>query len=400
MDSLKNLIASLEDWGGPLLSAAIAVVVAEAVFLVGARLVTRAVARIPIAAEVARAIRAPARALLPLLALSVVWQGAPGDLPGLPMAERVTGMLTIAAVTWLLMRAVGGYGHAVIEAHPVSVADNLEARRIHTQTRVLTRTVSSLIALAGVALMLMAIPAVRQIGASLLASAGVIGLIAGFAARPVLGNMIAGLQIGLTQPIRIDDVVIVEGEWGVIEEIGSAFVVVRIWDERRLVVPLQYWVEKPFQNWTRKSAQLIGTVTMWVDYRMPLAPLREALQAACESSPDWDKRLALLQVTEAGERAMQVRALVTAADAPKAWDLRCHVREHLVNFVQQHYPGYLPQLRLVSDEAAAPGREAGRTDDVVRPNPTPAQLLGEAQGGGSGSGSGSGDGLSPPRGTS
>jgi len=402
MESLRQLIHSLEDWGPPLLSAAIAALIAEAVFIVGARIVTRAVARAPAAAEVARSIRAPARWLLPLLALSVVWQGVPASLPGLAMVERVTGMLTIAAVTWLLMRAVTGYGRAVIAAHPVTVADNLEARRIHTQTRVLTRTVSSLIALAGVAMMLMAIPAVRQIGASLLASAGVIGLVAGFAARPVLGNMIAGLQIGLTQPIRIDDVVIVEGEWGVIEEISSAYVVVRIWDERRLVVPLQYWVEKPFQNWTRKSAQLIGTVTMWVDYRMPMAPLREALQEACESCKDWDGRLALLQVTEAGERAMQVRALVTAADAPKAWDLRCHVREHLVNFVQQHYPAYLPQLRLVSDDAIDPDRGDGgdgdgpRPDEAppARPNPAPAQLLGDVQGGG-----GSG-GVSPPRGTS
>jgi small-conductance mechanosensitive channel len=394
MERLHTLINSLEDWGAPLLSAFVAAVIAELVFLVGARLVTRAVARAPIAAAVARAIRAPARALLPLLALSVVWQGAPGDLPGLPMVERVTGMLTIAAVTWLLMRAVGGYGNAVIEAHPVTVADNLEARRIQTQTRVLTRTVSSLIALAGIALALMSIPTVRQIGASLLASAGVIGLIAGFAARPVLGNMIAGLQIGLTQPIRIDDVVIVEGEWGVIEEIGSAFVVVRIWDERRLVVPLQYWVEKPFQNWTRKSAQLVGTVSLWVDYRMPLAPLREALQTACESSSDWDRRLALLQVTEAGERAMQVRCLVTAADAGKAWDLRCHVREHLVNFVQQRYPAYLPQLRLAPDNEGPPGGDADPGGTTARPNPAPAQLLGEAQGGGAG------DRVNPPRGIS
>ena len=200
----------------------------------------------------------------------------------------------------------------------------------------------------------------------------VIGLIAGFAARPVLGNMIAGLQIGLSQPIRIQDVVIVEGEWGVIEEITRAYVVVRIWDDRRLIVPLQYWVEKPFQNWTRSSAELTGTVTLWVDYRLPLEPLRQALRQACESSRDWDGRTCLLQVTEAGERAMQLRALVTAANAPQAWDLRCHVRERLIDFVQREYPQYLPRLRL---EGAV-----GATIDAVPPPPTASGVAGPAPG--------------------
>jgi hypothetical protein len=221
---------------------------------------------------------------------------------------------------------------------------------------VLSRVAQGLLVLIGVSLMLMTFPAVRQVGASLLASAGVVGIIAGFAARPVLGNLIAGLQIGLSQPIRIDDVVIVENEWGVIEEITGTYVVVRIWDQRRLIVPLQHWIEKPFQNWTRSTSELIGTVFLWVDYRMPLAPLRKALQHACESSPHWDRRLALLQVTEAGERAMQLRCLVTAASAPAAWDLRCHVREQLIHFIQNEYPQFLPRQRadLALDEVAPP----------------------------------------------
>ncbi len=351
MDMLAEVVdtgawfATLAQWLRPLLAATLAVLLAEAVYIVGARLVTRAVAALPAASAVVRAIRPAARWLLPLVALPIVWHGLADDLPGLATVQRLTGMATIACVTWLLVRAVGGYGQAVIDAHPVTVADNLEARRVHTQTRILVRTASGVIALAGVAMMLMAIPAVRQIGASLLASAGVIGLIAGFAARPVLGNLIAGLQIGLTQPIRLDDVVIVEGEWGVIEEIGSSYVVVRIWDDRRLVVPLQYWIEKPFQNWTRRSAELTGAVTLWADYRLPLAPLRAALQRACETSPDWDGRVCLLQVVDAGERAMQLRALVTAADAGRAWNLRCHVRESLIDFIQREHPECLPRQR-------------------------------------------------------
>ena len=203
----------------------------------------------------------------------------------------------------------------------------------------------------------------RQIGTSLLASAGLVGIVAGFAARPVLGNLIAGLQIGLSQPIRLDDVVIVEGEWGVVEEITGTYVVVRIWDQRRLVVPLQWWIEHPFQNWTRSSAELIGTVFLWVDYRMPLAPLRAALEQACKSSPDWDGRLALLQLTDTNEQAIQLRALVTSANASKNWDLRCHVREQLIDFVQREYPQYLPRLRA---EAALEGLD--RATSRPRPN--------------------------------
>lgn len=381
MPELSGLADLWRLWS-PLLAAAVAAAVAASVvFLVGARVVTRAVSGSIVAATVAKAIRAPARLLLPLLGMATVLHGAEDGLPGLATLQRLALMLSIAAATWLLARAISGYGQGVNQSMPVGEGDDLQARRVQTQTRVLTRTLNGVVWLLGIGLALMAIPSVRQIGASLMASAGLIGLIAGFAARPVLGNLIAGLQIGLSQPIRIRDVVIVEGEWGIIEEIRGTYVVVHIWDDRRLVVPLQYWVEKPFQNWTRNSAQLTGTVTLWVDYRMPMAPLREALKSACESSPDWDRRMYLLQVTEAGERAMQLRALVTAANAGKAWDLRCHVREALVDFMQREYPQFLPQFR-VEGLAAATSASPAADQPVERgaaPSPAP---------------------LSPPRGTS
>jgi small-conductance mechanosensitive channel len=186
---------------------------------------------------------------------------------------------------------------------------------------------------------------VRNLGASLLASAGIAGLVVGIAARPILGNLLAGLQIALTQPIRIDDVVVVEGEWGRIEEIGAAYVVVAIWDQRRLVLPLQYFIEKPFENWTRAASELLGTVFLWVDYGMPVDLLREELRRVCEASPDWDRRVAEIQVTEAGERAVQLRVLVSARDASRAWDLRCHVRERLIDYVRREHPEFLPRLR-------------------------------------------------------
>lgn len=345
MDSLDWLPEGVREWL-PLLGAAlVAVIAAHIAFRIGQHLVLQAFRRSDFATTVVREIRPPARLLLPLMALNLVWHGAPGDVNGIGTVQHYTGIALIAAFGWLALKAVAGVERAVVQAHPATVADNLQARRIHTQTRALAKTVEVIVILIVGAMILMTFPGVRQIGASLLASAGLVGIVAGFAARPVLGNLIAGLQIGLTQPIRIDDVVIVQGEWGVIEEITGTYVVVKIWDQRRLVVPLQWWIENPFQNWTRSSSELMGTVFLWVDYRMPLAPLRAELQRACEASEHWDGRLALLQVFEAGERCMQLRALVTAADAGKAWDLRCHVREWLIDFIQREHPDCLPRLR-------------------------------------------------------
>ncbi|MBX3610943.1 MAG: mechanosensitive ion channel [Hydrogenophaga sp.] len=345
MDTPTWIPAALVAWLPTLGSMLLAVAVAMAIFFVGQRLVRRATRDSPIGASVAAAIRAPAEWGLPLLAINLTLQGAPDDALWHAGLLRLSTLLVIGCLTWLASNAVCGVASGVIDANPTSVADNLQARRIQTQTRVLARTLQGLVVLIGVSLMLMTFPHVRQLGTSLLASAGLVGLVAGFAARPVLGNLIAGLQIGLSQPIRLDDVVIVENEWGVIEEITGTYVVVRIWDQRRLIVPLQYWVEKPFQNWTRSTAELIGTVFLWVDYRMPLAPLREELQRICAASEHWDKRFSLLQVTEAGPSAMQLRCLVTSASAPAGWDLRCEVREQLLAFMQREYPQYLPRQR-------------------------------------------------------
>lgn len=353
-DVLPDWIApSLAAWLPVLIAAVLGVLLAEALLQLARRVLQKVFAQTPAALTVIATTRRAAHAAAPLLALTLVLHGAPDGLAGLALLQRVAAMALIAAATWLVVAGINGFTQVVVDRHPVTQADNLDARRIHTQARVLSRTVVGLVIVIGSALMLMVLPGVRQIGTSLLASAGLVGIVAGFAARPVLGNLIAGLQIGLAQPIRIDDVVIVENEWGVIEEITGTYVVVRIWDQRRLVVPLQYWVEKPFQNWTRQSAELIGTVFLWVDYRMPLTPLREALQKACDSTPHWDRRFCLLQVTEAGDHAMQLRALVTAASAPQAWDLRCHVREQLIDFMQREYPQYLPRQRAELQPAGA-----------------------------------------------
>lgn len=313
----------------------------------------------------------PAAWVLPLFALQFVLEAAPAELRFITGARNAVALLVIAAATWLGMRLVAGVGEALIRSHPADSGDNLAARRIQTQTRVLGRMLMFFVLLIGVASALMMFPSVRHLGTSLLASAGVAGLVAGIAARPVLGNLIAGLQIALTQPIRLDDVVIIDNEWGRIEEITSTYVVVKIWDERRLVVPLQWIIENPFQNWTRTQAELLGTVFLWLDYRVPLAPLRAELERVCRNASEWDQRVALLQVVDTNERAIQVRALVSAADASKSWDLRCRVREALIDFLQREYPDALPRVRAELDRAekhppaampAPPPPRAGKGD--------------------------------------
>ena len=295
--------------------------------------------------------RHPMQLLLPLLFVHIVVGGAPDSLFLIKPLRHLLNIVLIANLTFLCMRLVKAVAEAVISMHPADVADNLRARSLHTQSRVFSRVVMTLVGLIGVASILMTFPGVRQIGASLLASAGVAGLVAGIAARPVLGNLIAGLQIALTQPIRIDDVLIVKGEWGRVEEITGSYVVVRIWDDRRMIVPLEWFIQNPFENWTRAASQITGSVFLWVDYAMPLEPLRHELERICHAAPEWDGRVCGLQVTESSERAMQLRILVSAGDAGKAWDLRCQVREGLVHFIQQNYAGCLPQLRASVDSS-------------------------------------------------
>ena len=227
----------------------------------------------------------------------------------------------------------------------VDVSDNLAGRRVRTQIHVLRRIFIVVVVIVTAAVMLMTFPAIHELGTSLLASAGLAGLIVGMAMKPTLSSLLAGLQIALTQPIRIDDVVIVQGEFGWIEEIETTYVIVRTWDLRRLVVPLSYFIENPFQNWTRKTADLLGTVFVYVDYSVPVEEVRQELHRILESSPLWDGKVWGLQVTNASEQAVEIRALMSAPNAPKAWDLRCYVRESLIKFLQERFPESLPKMR-------------------------------------------------------
>jgi small-conductance mechanosensitive channel len=295
------------------------------------------------------------RAIVPVAAVTA---GLP--LLGLPpeydaVVAKAASLFFLAAVSWLLFQIVAVGERFILDHYDVSRTDNLRARQIYTQVHILKRTLHVVITVVMLAAGLMMFETVRSLGASVLASAGVIGIIVGFAAQRTIANLFAGFQLAMTQPIRIDDVVIVENEWGRIEEITLTYVVVRIWDLRRLIVPLSYFIERPFQNWTRAQSEILGTVFLYTDYAVPAAALREELKRIVGRSPNWDGKVCGLQVTNSSDRSVELRALASAADASKAWDLRCEIREKLILFVQQNYPDSLPRVR--AEMRANPARD-------------------------------------------
>ncbi|HJV24651.1 MAG TPA: mechanosensitive ion channel domain-containing protein [Aromatoleum sp.] len=363
MEALGTLLAT-NAWFSLLLQCATAAIVGLLLHGLLDRIARRAAQRYVLADRVVWHTRRPAQVLIPLLFVHLALADASVPAGVLGGLRQLLSIAVILTVTLFVVRLIAATADYVALRHPTTGTDNLRARSVQTQVRVLARTAMFTVGLLGVGSVLMTFPNVRQIGASVMASAGVAGIVAGLAARPVLGNLIAGLQIALTQPIRVDDVLIVEDEWGRVEEITSTYVVIRIWDDRRLIVPLEYFIQHPFQNWTRSTSDLIGEVFFWVDYRMPVQPLRDALRRIVEAAPEWDRRVCVLQVTDFSDRAMKLRALVSSADSGRGWDLRCKVREHLVAYMQEHHPRWLPQLRATVDRA--PREEA---DPAFHPPP-------------------------------
>lgn len=342
---MESLEKAIEAWWLPGLSALLAVVATYVVYRLTLALFrhfteSRTVPRLFLDAS-ARALGA----VLCLLALSGALSAAPDDLPLLSGIRQTNTLLLILAMTWAAVRLTSAIGEVIVTLNPVLEGQWQRARKVETQTRFLVRCLNILIVIIGFGAALMTFESVRQVGASVLASAGVGGIILGFAARPVLSNLLAGMQIALTQPFRIDDVLYVQGEWCWVEEVTATYVVLRVWDLRRLVVPLQWFIENPFQNWSRKSADLLGTVFIWVDYTMPVQPLREEFERILDESDQWDGKVATVQVTDSSDQAMQIRFLMSASDSSRNWDLRCAVREGLVTYVQKHYPSHLPRLR-------------------------------------------------------
>jgi small-conductance mechanosensitive channel len=278
--------------------------------------------------------------LLPLLKLPENWTW---------VTQKGVGILFIVALSFLIIHGINAMQTALLSWQRLDLPDNLSARRIYTQVSVIRKVIVTAIVVIATGSVLMLFDPVRQFGTSILASAGIAGIVIGFAAQRTLGNVLAGIQIALTQPLLIDDIVVVEGEFGQIEEITLTYVTVRTWDLRRMILPITYFVEKPFQNWSRVSTELLGTIVLYLDYRAPIGELRRELKRLVENNPKWDKKVCGLQVTDTKQNTIEVRALVSSTDPGKVFDLRCEVREGLIEYLSRNHPESLPRQRNVNE---------------------------------------------------
>lgn len=308
--------------------------------------------------SVASATRGPARLAMLLIAFAFALPEAPLGTDAKSTMVRLLGLATICLLGWIASTLLHIIAEIYLRQFRLDVEDNSLARKHITQVHILLRASDTIIALVTAGLALMTFDSVRQFGVTIFASAGVAGIVAGLAARPVLTNFLAGVQIAMAQPIRIDDAIVVEKEFGNVEEITFSYVVVRLWDMRRMVVPLTYFIEKPFQNWTRVSGGLIGSVVVYVDHSAPVQAIRDKLAEIVGVSPLWNGKTASLQVTDCKETTIELQANVSANNAAALGDLRCEVREKLIEFLQRKHPAALPRRRYElaekSNEAIAP----------------------------------------------
>ncbi|HZP77197.1 MAG TPA: mechanosensitive ion channel family protein [Pseudolabrys sp.] len=362
LDSIRALLQDLAgqlNWAPETLVAVIVLAMSVAVALLLhcglRRLVSRFLARRwqPLRRILART-GGPTRLAFLIVALMVAVPAAPLDPDTQSVIARALLIAVIALIGWTCLITLRLMADFYLLRFRVDVEDNLLARKHVTQVRVLLRVIDTIVVIVTVGATLMTFASVRQYGVSLFASAGVAGLVAGLAARPVLSNLFAGVQLAITQPIRIEDAVIVENEWGWIEEITSTYVVVRLWDWRRMVVPLSYFIEKPFQNWTRQGAELIGSVLLYLDYTAPIDAIRAKAEELAKASTLWNGKVVNVQVSDAKANVIEVRVLVSANNASAVWDLRCEMREKLIGFLAREHPLALPR---------------GRNESVTNPQP-------------------------------
>ncbi|MCK1743844.1 mechanosensitive ion channel [Bradyrhizobium sp. 139] len=347
MADIDKMFGWIPSWFVGLGLIAVAILLALLLYRVAVWLLKRAFGtRLPLLAVFINRTAGPAQLALCLASVALVLPLAPLDETIRTPLLRLFVVAFIALIGWISIRVVDMSAARYLQNFR-DVAENFVARKHVTQVRAFKRVTDTIIVIIAVSTALMTFDSVRQYGVSLFASAGVAGIIVGLAARPLLSNLIAGLQIAITQPIRIEDAVIIENEWGWVEDIASTYVVIRLWDWRRMVVPLSYFIEKPFQNWTRDTASLIGTIALHVDYRADVPRIRRWLEEAIKESRLWDGAVVNLQVIDADSRTIELRALVSARNAPQSWDLRCEMREKLIAFIRNEMPEALPRERAI-----------------------------------------------------
>ncbi len=341
-----------------------AIAVGVIVLLQGVHLLlVRLGSRRPLLIELADRAHRPMQLLLVLLTLRI---GLRMVLPAEHWRYQLLHLLTlacIAAAAWLVASLLFVLEGAAINRYRVDTADNRRSRKARTQIRIVRRVTLAGVVVLAIGVMLMTFPAVRAAGTSIVASAAVIAAITAFAAQTMLGNLVAGVQIAFSGALKLGDVVVVENEWGRVEEITLTSVVLHVWDDRRLILPSSYFTGRPFENWTRTDAALIGSVEIDLDWAVPIDELRAELHRILPEADLWDHRIGLLQVTDAVAGWVRVRALVSAVDSPTLFDLRCYVRERLVEWLRREYPDRVPRLHLGPALAAEPGSAAGFTGD-------------------------------------
>jgi small-conductance mechanosensitive channel len=331
----------------------------------------RAARRNPALYVVSRRAKRPVQFAVIVAGAHVTLAGLP-DEPWQQTARHVLNLINIGTLAWLVGALFMIVLDLALPRYRTDVQDNWHARRVHTQVNVIRRVGVVALAVVAIGAMLLTFPAFRAAGASVLASAGIAGVIAGFAAQSLLSNVIAGMQLVFSEALHLDDVVVVEEEWGRVEEITLTYVVVRVWDDRRLILPTSYFMNTPFENWTRNQAAVLGTVELDLDWSVPTEPMREELEQALKENERWDGRVGMLQVTDATGSFVRVRTLVSAADAPTLWDLRCDVRERLVHWVREHHPEALPRMRAdaaILDDLPARDHRGSRMDLIKRELP-------------------------------
>lgn len=362
MQDLTNLLADLPDWVREASVAVLAGVLAILVALFVHRFVFKLLRKLARASHsasddlVVRKLARPSRYALIALALVL----AARELPLLEtLWEKIAGFVMPALVGWIALALLHAFIHAMTERADISVPDNRQARRRRTRLAIFSRIATALIVFVTVGLMLLSIPGVRDIGVTLMASAGLAGLAVGAAAQPALKSLIAGMQMALTEPISIDDVVIVDGEWGRIEDIKTTYVVVKIWDERRLVVPTVKFLEETFENWTKRGSQLLGSVMLYVDPKTDIAPIRAEFERQIAIHPLFDHRVQNVQVTNITPQAVEVRLLMSSTAAQEMWDLRVAIRESMMDWLRREMPEAIVRQRMLASGEVAVAGPAG-----------------------------------------
>jgi small-conductance mechanosensitive channel len=374
LSRFQQMLSFVPEWLVGLCLVIGAIFIALFVHGIAARITKRALGeRWPAVTLLLQRIAGPARLALCLAAVALVLPLAPLNDVLREQLRHFFIVAVIALIGWITVRAVDIGAARYLQRFRLDTDENFLARKHVTQVRVFKRVIDTLIIIIAVSTALMTFESVKQYGVSLFASASAAGLILGLAARPLLSNLIAGVQIAITQPIRIEDAVIIENEWGWVEDIASTYVVIRLWDWRRMVVPLSYFIERPFQNWTRDTQSLIGAIAFHVDYCTDVSKIRQRLEQAVRESKLWDGAVVNLQVIEASPRAIELRALVSARSAPQSWDLRCEIREKLLAFIREEMPEAFPRERaMVSPPLADFGGAFERGDAPRRPVPARA----------------------------